>query len=105
LDPEVATALKLSDDQKEKIGEALRPGQGGGGGFGGAGPNASDEERAAARERFNKAREERETKVKGILSSDQNEQFTKMQGKKFDFPAPQGRPGGGGGNGKRRQAT
>jgi hypothetical protein len=103
MDPEVATALKLSDDQKEKIGEALRPGPGGGGGGGGGGgfnPNASDEERAAARERMEKARAERETKVKGILSADQNEQFTKMQGKKFDFPAPQGRPGGGGGGGR-----
>ena len=107
MDPEVATALKLSDEQKSKLGEALRGGgpggPGGGGGFGG-GPNASDEDRAAARERMNKAREEREAKVKGILTSDQNEQFTKMQGKKFEFPAPQGRPGAGGA-GKRRATT
>jgi Spy/CpxP family protein refolding chaperone len=110
LDPEVATTLKLSDDQKSKLGEALRfggPGGSGGGGGGGAGPNASDEERAAARERMVKAREERESKAKGILTAEQNEQFTKLQGKKFDFPAPQGRQGGGGngGGGKRRATT
>jgi len=84
MDPEVATTLKLSDDQKTKLGEALRFGGPGGGG----GQNASPEDRA-------KAREEREAKAKGILSAEQNEQFTKLQGKKFDFPAPQGRQGGG----------
>jgi len=106
-DPEVAKALKLTDDQSKKLTELTesnRPGRGQGGG----GADASDEDRAAARERFARARQEQESKAMEVLTADQREEFGKMKGKKFDFPAPQVRPGAGAGTGaggNRRRAT
>jgi len=91
-DPEVQTALKLSDEQKKKVEtlvEESRParGQGAGGGGGGGG------DREAARERFQAMQKERNEKALGILSAEQRAELEKMQGPKFDFP-PMGRGGG-----------
>ncbi len=86
-DPEVATALKLSDEQKKKVetlAEESRPrrGQGGaGGGQGGGG------------ERFAALQKERNDKALGILSAEQKAEFEKLQGAKFEFPAGRFQPG------------
>jgi hypothetical protein len=91
-DPEVQTALKLSDEQKKKVetlAEESRPrGQGAGGGGGGGG---GDQE--ARRARFQAMQKERNDKVLQILSAEQRAELDKMQGSKFDFP-PMGRGGG-----------
>ncbi len=101
-DPEVATALKLTDDQKTKLADMAAANRPASGQRGGGGAGASDEDRAARA----KARAEREAKTLEVLTADQREQFSKMQGKKFEFPAPQGRPGAGtGAGGERRRAT
>jgi Spy/CpxP family protein refolding chaperone len=87
-EPEVATALKLTDEQKKKV-ETLvadsRPGRGQGG-AGGAGGD-----REAMRERFQAMQKERNDKALAILTAEQKAEFEKMQGPKFDFPAGGGR--------------
>ncbi|HVU87449.1 MAG TPA: hypothetical protein VHD36_09005 [Pirellulales bacterium] len=83
-DPEVATALKLTDDQKKKVetlAEESRPGRGQGGGGGGGG------DRAAMRERFAAMQKERNDKALAILTAEQKAEFEKLQGAKFNFPA------------------
>jgi hypothetical protein len=91
-DPEVQTALKLSDEQKKKVEtlvEESRPrGQGAGGGGGGGG---GDQE--ARRARFQAMQKDRNEKALQILSAEQRTELDKMQGPKFDFP-PMGRGGG-----------
>ncbi len=71
--PEVATKLKLTDDQKSKLTELFQPGQGGFGGGQGGGQGGF----AAAMEELNK-------KAMDILTADQRDQYTKMQGKKTE---------------------
>ncbi|HEY4310373.1 MAG TPA: hypothetical protein VGN12_13055 [Pirellulales bacterium] len=89
-DAEVATSLKLTDEQKKKV-ETLvaesRPGRGQGGAAA-----AGDGDRAAMRERFAAMQKERNEKALGILTAEQKSEFEKLQGAKFDFPA--GRGGG-----------
>jgi hypothetical protein len=89
-DAEVATALKLTDEQKKKV-ETLvadsRPGRGQGGAAAGGGGD-----RAAMRERFAALQKERNEKALAILTAEQKSEFEKLQGAKFDFPA--GRGGG-----------
>ena len=84
-DPEVATALKLTDEQKKKVetlAEESRPGRGQGGGGGG--------DRAAMRERFAAMQKERNEKALAILTAEQKAELEKMQGPKFEFPAGRG---------------
>jgi Spy/CpxP family protein refolding chaperone len=50
-----------------------------------AGP--ADEERAARA----KARAARKAKMLEVLTTEQRDQFTRLQGKKFDFPSQRGR--------------
>jgi Spy/CpxP family protein refolding chaperone len=86
-DPEVATALSLTDEQKKKL-EELRParGQGGrGAGGGGGGGGGGDREQAVAR--FQAAQKERNEKALAILTAEQKAALEKLQGPKFDFPA------------------
>jgi len=66
----VAAKLKLTDEQKTKLGELFAQRQGGGGGGGG---------------NFQQAREERDAKAMEILTADQKSQFTSMQGKKIEI--------------------
>ena len=80
-DPEVATALNLTEEQKKKL-EELRPGRGQGGGPGGGGGGGDREA----------AMKERNEKALSILTAEQKAQLEKLQGPKFDFP-----PGGPGG--------
>jgi len=93
-DAEVASALKLTDEQKEKVAamvEEARPGRGQGGGGGGGGAAGGDRE--AMRARMQAAQKERNEKALAILTAEQKAELEKMQGPKFDFPA--GGPGGG----------
>jgi hypothetical protein len=94
---DVAAKLGLTQEQKDtiaKIREASRGERGGGGGFN---PNASQEERQKA---FTEARERRDkanADIVAVLTAEQKTTWEAMQGKKFEFPAPQAprRPGGG----------
>jgi Spy/CpxP family protein refolding chaperone len=89
-DADVATALKLTDEQKKKVetlAEESRPGRGQGGGGGAGG------DREAMRERFQALQKERNEKALGILTAEQKAEFEKMQGAKFEFPAGRGLPG------------
>lgn len=110
---EVADQLKLSQDQKDKIAkiaEANRPqfggrGPGGPGGQrpeGGQRPQGQDGQRPdfqAIAAEMRARREKAEGEALAVLTADQKASFQKMQGAKFEFPAPQfGRgPGGQGG--------
>lgn len=99
-DPEVAAALKISDEQKEKIaavrteqrekmGELFRQG-------------GQDQDRDAMREKFQKLRTENEKQVLDVLTTAQQAQFEKMKGEKFELDMSalgaggRGGPGGGG---------
>ncbi len=88
--PDVAAKLKLTDDQKKKLVEvgrenrqkmraAFSEGRGG--------------DRQAMREKFTKLREEAHKALLAVLTKDQQAQFEKMKGEKFDLP--QRRRGGG----------
>src|SRR5947208_3058110 len=84
--PEVQTALKLTDDQKQKIAamlmqqqQAMRdlfqsagaPGGGGGGGF------------AAIRDKMEALRKDASAKISALLTEDQQKQWKEMQGAPF----------------------
>jgi len=109
--PDVADKLKLTQSQRDKIRsiqEEVMPRFGAGGGGGGATfnfrnfQNMSDEEKAKMREEGEKMRERIEksrTDMVAVLTPEQKDSFEKMQGKKFDFPAPAGF----GGRGERRK--
>jgi len=91
--PEVATKLKLTDDQKQKIDEALAAGGGGGKGKGGGKGGG-----------FGRMTPEQEAAVTDILTADQKSEFTSMQGKKIEIDRTQlfqgmGRKGGKGNKG------
>jgi Spy/CpxP family protein refolding chaperone len=99
-DKEVAESLKLTDDQVAKIKDAMdarrkamadaRPTGGNQGG-----------DRDAAREKFTKMRKEADEKVLAVLTTEQKEQFDKMQGTKLELPAA----GFGGGQGRRNRGN
>jgi hypothetical protein len=105
--PDVQTSLKLSQDQKNRIGEALQ-------GEGEAmrsifqgfqpGQQPSQEQRQANMQKMQELRSATDTKLNTILSPAQKQQFEAMQGAKFTFPnQPFGgfrRRGGGGGGGQ-----
>jgi Spy/CpxP family protein refolding chaperone len=98
---EIAKKLGITEEQREKIRkiqeEVRQAGAAGGGGFNFQ--NLSEEER---REIFTKMRERGEkmnADILAVLTPEQKGTWEKMQGKKFDFPPPQGfgrRPGGNG---------
>jgi hypothetical protein len=87
LRPEMAEALNISDDQREKIEQVLedaRPGrgeggrEGGPGGGQGRGPEGPDRAAITA-------------KVLKVLSSTQQSKWATMTGKPFNFPKPPAR--------------
>ena len=99
--PDIAEKLVLTQEQKDKmkkIRDDSRPDPSAFANF----QNMSDEER---REAFTKMREKGEkanADILAVLTAEQKETWTKMQGKKFEFPQQQGfggfggrRPGGG----------
>ncbi|MDZ4685892.1 MAG: hypothetical protein SH850_12560, partial [Planctomycetaceae bacterium] len=108
---EVAEPLKLSQDQKDKvakISEANRQQFGGGRGPGGAQPG-QDGQRPDFQAIMAEARAKREkanTEALAMLTPEQKTSFEKMQGAKFEFPAPQfgGGRGPGGQPGARPKA-
>ena len=58
--------------------------------------NMTDEERREAGRKMQEKRDKANEDTQNVLSSDQKEKWTNMQGRKFDFPPPQfGGPGGG----------
>jgi hypothetical protein len=88
-DDEVIDALKLSDDQKQKLSDirdeagkqsqAIIQGALGGGG-----------DRSAIREKMQALQKEFGEKALATLTAEQREQFEKMKGTKFDFPPQRG---------------
>lgn len=102
---EVAAKLKLTDDQKEKIKEALASGQVDfRGGRGPGGPGAGGFDREAFQKQMEEARAKREkanADALAVLTADQKTAFDGLQGAKFEFPAFGGGrgPGGPGGPG------
>jgi hypothetical protein len=105
---EVADQLKLSQDQKDKVAKIRddnRPQFGRGGPGGGQRPQGQDGQRPdpqAAFAEFRARREKANTEALAILNADQKTAFEKMQGTKFEFPAPQFGRGPGGGQGGQR---
>ena len=100
---EVATALKLTADQKTKIQaaqdaerEAMRPIFEGFRGNNGQRP--SEEQIAESRKKMTELRSGTETKVLAVLTADQKKQFEGMKGAAFKFPENQGRRRGGNNN-------
>jgi hypothetical protein len=93
---DVADKVGLDAEQKgkiKKIREASRGDRAGGGGFGNR--NASQEERQKAAAEARERREKTNNEILAVLTPKQKETWEQMQGKKFDFPQPQGRrPGG-----------
>lgn len=105
---DVRKELRLTDDQLDEI-KSLRDkvnserremmqgmGRGGRGGGGGGGGGGNREEMTEAQ---NKIQQMEEDGFKKILSSEQLQQFTAMQGAKFEFPRPGRGEGGRGGRG------
>lgn len=112
---EVATALMLTDAQKQAVGDILEqsrpqrgPGGPGGGGPGG-GRGASAEEREKARAEAAERTKKTQADIEAILTDTQKAEWTKLQGAKFNFPerpafgrggrggqGGEGAPGGGG---------
>jgi hypothetical protein len=97
---EVAKKIGITEEQKDKMRKIQEEARQAGGGAGFQNfQNLSDEER---REMFTKMRERGEkmnAEILAVLSPEQKATWEKMQGKKFDFPPPQGfgrRPGGNG---------
>jgi Spy/CpxP family protein refolding chaperone len=103
-DKEVAEALKLTDDQVNKIKEIAdamqkdmqeafqSAGQGG--------------DRTAVREKTTKIRKDSTDKMLAVLSAEQKDSFAKMEGAKIDLPQGAGFGGGGGrgqGGGRRNR--
>ncbi len=82
--PEVQTKLKITDDQKTKIDEALANAGGGGKGKGG----------------FGRISPEVEAQVIDVLTADQKSQYTAMQGKKTEVTMQDVMAAGGFGGGK-----
>jgi Spy/CpxP family protein refolding chaperone len=103
-DDEVAKELALTDDQEKQIEQVRREaGERNREAFRDGGAGGDPE---ARRERFQKMQKETDDKVLAVLSSEQRDKFTKMQGEKFEFDRSQlfrgpGGPGGGG-RGQRR---
>lgn len=97
VDPDIAKALKITEDQQTKIREIQRDAMSG---MRDSMQGLSPEERT---QKIQEARKATEEKVAGVLTADQKEQLTKMKGKEFKLDMTGmrrgGRRGGGGGGG------
>ncbi len=95
-DPEIAKALKITDEQKTKLQEIQQGTMEGMRGM----RDLSAEER---QQKMQEARKAAEEKVAGVLTADQKAELTKMKGKEFKLDMTGmrrgGRRGGGGGGG------
>lgn len=100
--PDVAEKLKISDEQKEKMGKVREESQAQ---MRELFTGARDGDREAARAKMTEMRTQTEEKVLAVLNADQKKQFEDMKGAKFDMPENAGRgpggrgPGGAGGRG------
>jgi hypothetical protein len=93
--PDVATALKLTDDQKTKVQAALQAGRPQPGSF--DFQNATPEEQQQFRQKMQAAMAAAGEKALAVLTDAQRAQWKEMTGTAFKFPPMQfGRPGGGG---------
>ncbi len=94
---DVASKLGLSGEQREEVAKIIQAGRPMGfGGFGG-----SEEERRAAFEKMQKAREKSQSDLMAVLTPEQKAKWEGMLGKKFEFPNRGfGPPGGGQGAGQ-----
>lgn len=113
-DPDLANALKLSDEQKSKIAGLLNQGPGGprgGPGAGDRGPGGpreggfrggSPEDREARIAEMRAQREKREAEVKAVLTDDQRAELENQLGASFDVSKLRGPGGPGGPGGERR---
>jgi Spy/CpxP family protein refolding chaperone len=100
-DPAVAKELKITDEQKTKLREALgsmRPARDGGGARGGS--------REEAQAKMEKARDEANKKVMEVLTADQQKKLESLKGEKVDIKLSDlFRQGGGGQRGGRGRAN
>jgi Spy/CpxP family protein refolding chaperone len=87
MDPSVAKEIGVTDEQKDKLREAMGPPPGGGGAGGAAG--------------FRERREKMEKEVTAILTSDQQKKLEDLKGEKVDVDMSKLRGPGGGGRGGR----
>jgi Spy/CpxP family protein refolding chaperone len=101
---DVQDELKLTADQRTRIEQAMdgerQAMQQAFEGFRNGG-QMTDEQRQAARTKFEEARKGTETKLLGVLTEPQKKQFTAMQGPLFKFPEVRFGPGGPGGRPQR----
>jgi hypothetical protein len=111
LRPDVSEKLKITDEQRQQIMQAMRPqggqrGQGGQGGVqGGQQRRQGGPPQGSDPAQMEQRRKEQEAKVLALLTDAQQNQWTQMLGKKFEFekmgPPPGAGPGGGGAPGVR----
>jgi hypothetical protein len=121
LRPDVSEKLKITDEQRQQIMQAMRPqggpgfggppqggqrGQGGQGGVqGGQQRRQGGPPQGMDPAQMEQHRKEQQEKVLALLTDAQRQQWTQMLGKKFEFekmgPPPGAGPGGGGAPGVR----
>jgi Spy/CpxP family protein refolding chaperone len=90
-DPSVASKLKLTDDQKSKIREIAEAGRGS---FAGAfNKDASEEERAAARQKMAATQKDNLAKAQALLTDDQKKEWKELTGEPIQVQYPARRPG------------
>jgi len=84
-DPAVASKLKLTDDQKSQIREIATSARGA---FGAFNKDASEQERAAAREKMASTQRDNLAKVQALLSADQKKSWKDLTGEPIqpDYP-------------------
>lgn len=99
VEGDTADALKLTDDQKAKIKEAIEARRKD---MREIFQAATGGDRTEARDKIAKLLKDSDGKVLDILTSEQKEQFQKMQGDKIDLPAGGFGGGQGFGGGRRR---
>jgi Spy/CpxP family protein refolding chaperone len=88
MDPKVAKEIGVTDEQKDKLREAMAPPAGGRGEGGAA--------------NFRERREKMEKEVMAVLTSDQQKKLEDLKGEKVDVDMSKLRPGGGGRGGRDR---
>lgn len=102
--PDVQETLKLTPEQRQKVGEALRgEGEAMRAAFSGfqfqPGQPPSPEQMEEMRKKMTEVRTATDGKLGAILTPQQKTQWTNMQGPKFNFPPPRPPRGFGGGFG------
>ena len=95
--PDMADKLGLSQEQRDKVREIMESARPDRSSFANW-QDMSDAEREQARTKMRERFEKTRSDLTAVLIAAQKETWSKMQGKKFDFPQPNfaGRPGGDG---------